>query len=127
MLRIVRNQGALRGLGESELSRVVGSLTKGARSTVQSVTIRSNVSPDIYLSSLEAVGPSGGGVRRQGGFSEAMMAALKPEIEMETVAGRVRLAPWGPPTTNLFWPIVIVGTAGLGALVILAVRGARGR
>lgn len=67
----------------------------------------------------------GYGVRRHGAFSEAILALAKPEIELDTVAGRIRVAPWGQPTTNLFWPIVILGGASLTALGILAVRGLR--
>ncbi len=69
--------------------------------------------------------PAGYGVRRRGAFSEALLAFAKPEIELDTIAGRIRVAPWGQPTTNLFWPVLIVGTASIVALGILAVKGLR--
>jgi hypothetical protein len=109
-------------------------VSSGAGGAVRRVTIRSNLSPDISLDPREAAGPGGmvaagkdappvAGVRRRGGFSEAIMAFAKPEIEVETPIGVVRVAPWGQPTTNLFWPVVIIGAAGITALGILAYRG----
>ena len=119
---------ARRGLGDA--SSVMSSLSSGVRSTamasIRGVTLRSNLSPDVALSSpLEVAGPAGGGVRRRGGFSEALLAFAKPEIEIETLAGRVTVAPWGPPTMNLFWPLVVLGVAGAISLGIVVVKGVR--
>lgn len=111
-------------------STAVKQATSGATGMVQgglirSVTLRSSVSPDIDIDPSMASGPSGGFPKRAGGFSEAVMAFVKPEIEVVTAAGPIHIAPWGRPTTNWFWPVLIVGGAGVTALAILAARGLR--
>lgn len=124
------------GASASDLASSVSKfVSSGAGGAVKRVTIRSNLSPDITLDPREAAGPTGSvpgappgtGFRRRGGFSEALLAFAKPEIEVETPVGIVRVAPWGPPTTNLFWPVVILGTMGTVALGILAYRGLKAR
>jgi len=117
---------ARRGIGASpDFASVVSAGVRNmAAGSVRSVVLRSNLSPDVELTSpAEVAGPAGGGVRRQGGFSEAILALMKPEVEIDTVAGRISIAPWGPPTTNLFWPLVILSAAGAVALGIVVVKG----
>ncbi len=103
--------------------------TVGQAKLLRGVTIRSNVSPDIVLDSMEAQGPfvtQQGvvvGARRAGGLTEAFLSFVRPEIELDTMAGRIRVAPWGAPTANMFWPILIISGAGMTALGILALRG----
>lgn len=124
------------GMGDvsSTVRRLVGDTVA---SSVSRVVIRSNLSPDIVLDPRE-LGPTGTlpgrdgvapgeGYRRQGGIAESLLAFVRPEIEIDTIAGQVRVAPWGPPTTNLFWPLAIVGATGLAVLTILAVKQLRRR
>jgi hypothetical protein len=122
------------GLGADEPSlaqqatRLVSSGLKQAVGTgglIRSATLRSSISPDIDLDPRTAGGPSTGAPRRRGGFTEGLMAFVKPEIEVMTAAGPIHLAPWGRPRTNYFWPVVILGVAGTGALIMLAARGLR--
>lgn len=121
-----RPQAPLHGMGDagSAVSRLVGSVASAG--VVRSVTIRSNISPDITLDPRAyAVDPRTGrpmGGERRGVFTEALLRFAKPEIEVETAAGRIRVAPYGAPTTNLFWPVVIFGAMGGIALGILAVK-----
>jgi hypothetical protein len=106
----------------------VSSIASQAVSTsglVRSVQFRSSISPDIDLDPRTAAGPSAGMPRRRGGFSEGLMAFVKPEVVVMTAGGPIRLAPWGRPTTNYFWPVVILGVAGTLALSALALRGIR--
>lgn len=122
-LRCAPGRG-LRGLGGP--SGVQTFLRTAATGAVRSVVLRSNLSPDVELTNpLEVAGPSGGGVRRRGGFSEALLALMKPEVEVETAVGTVRIAPWGQPTMNLFWPIVILGAASAVSLAIVVGKGLR--
>lgn len=113
------------GLGaETNLvSRALETASSGLQSQVRRVTLRSNLSPEITLSPAEAAGPDRGGIRRQGGLSEFLWGIAKPEIEVETSVGTFRVAAWGRPTTNLFWPLVILGGAGAIAIGVLAVKG----
>lgn len=106
--------------GMGDVSDTVRRFARQAASggVVRRVTLRSNISPDISLDPAQATGAR----PRRGRFSEALLRFAKPEIEVETPAGAIRVAPYGPPTTNLFWPVVILGTAGAAALTILAVR-----
>lgn len=110
----------------AQAKRLVASGARQAVGTgglVRSVTLRSSVSPDMNLDPRTMGGPSAGAPRRRGGFSEGLMAFVKPEIEVMTAAGPIHIAPWGRPRTNYFWPVVIVGGFGLTALTILAYRG----
>ena len=114
------------GLGlnvSSVIKSVAGGAADVARSQIRTVVLRSNVSPDIVLTPEQALGPDQGGVQRRGGFQEFLWSWAKPEIEVNTAFGSVRVAPWGEPTTNLFWPTVILGTAGAVAIGVLAYRG----
>ncbi len=111
----------MHGSVDDAISALKSGASSLAKNSVRRVVLRSNLSPDIVLDPREA----SGSVKRKGAFSEALLAFAKPEIELDTVAGRIRVAPWGPPTTNLFWPLTIIGVAGVSALAILAVKGMR--
>jgi len=56
-------------------------------------------------------------------FNEALMRFIKPEVEVDTPIGRFSVAPYGRPKINFFWPVVIIGGAGVLGLTYVAVRG----
>ena len=125
MIRRHRYAPAVYGLGSTATDFTAG-LRTAAMGSVRGVTLRSNLSPEVRLTNpLEVAGPSGGGVRRRGGVSEALLAIMKPEVEIDTAAGMLRIAPWGQPTMNLFWPIVILGAASVISLAIVVGKGVR--
>lgn len=117
--------GYMHGMGANPLASAVSRLASQASGAVRSVTLRSNISPDITLDPRQASGVDESGrllPGRRGMFSEALLRFAKPEILVDTPAGVIRVAPYGRPTTNLFWPVMILGTAGGVALGILVFK-----
>lgn len=95
-------------VGLAGMSGVTDSLFSSA---VKQVTIKSTMTPDITYTP----GPNGQATKTTGGGpGEWILAALKPSFEVQTPAGPLKVAPYGEPTENYFWPVV----AGLGALAL---------
>lgn len=116
-----RRQG-LGQINQGELASTLRSAAmSAARSSIDRIVIRSNITPDEIVIS----DPAEYFTRPRGKFSEILMSAVAPEIQIDTVAGSVLLAPFGRPRTNLFWPVVILGTGALVAVGALVAKGLR--
>lgn len=124
--RLLASRGGLSGLGALDVSGAAnlimgatGNLITGA---VRKVTIKTQIAPTVSYTP----GAPGEPARAQSeGFgAEAVLALIKPEIEMETPAGVVRMAPYGTPSPGKwFWPVVGAFLLGSTVLVTLAARG----
>ena len=73
------------------------------------VLIRTQVTPDI---SLHLAG-------QEGGAKGQVLDLIKPQFQIDTGVGVVNWAPYGTPTSNFFWVVVIA----LTVLVFFAIRG----
>ena len=91
-------------------------------SGVRRVRIRTQVTPDFEY--VPGAPGEPGTVTQGSGGGAALMQVVKPEIQVETVAGTVSTAPYGKPTANYF-PLVVAGAA-LAAVGVgyLSARGA---
>lgn len=126
-----RRPYGFRGLGAGpDLASVVSSVARGVATggAVRSITIRSNISPDITIDprAYDENGQPLPGQQRSGQFAEALLKFSKLEIDVDTPAGMIRVAPYGRPETNIFWPVVILGVCGGVALAILVTRQLKG-
>lgn len=117
------------GLGadvSSLSSRIRKRLGGAAAASVQRVTIRTALSPSASFTGEQIFGPPPGAPpARPFRFNELFLRLAKPAFEVQTPAGTIIAAPYGQPTTNYFWPAVILGGAGLTALGVLAFKGWR--
>ena len=112
----VTRRSQLNGLGASLISDVASGIARGS---VKSVTFRSQISPDYSYDPNAPIRPGGGG------FGQILMQIVKPEVEVDTAAGRVSMAPWGKPTLPLFplaVGVVILGAAAVAGLVVRGLR-----
>jgi hypothetical protein len=102
------------GLGASPLATFAGNM---ATSTFRSVTIRSQITPDFTYDPNAPTRPASG-------LSEWVLKnIIRPTVEVQTPAGPVQLAPYGPPRFNLFPLLVIGSVAFAGGVGYLAIKG----
>ena len=117
-----RSQLYAQGVGAGEVADAVrsaaGLVSDVALDQVYSVTMRSQLSQPVTMTSRQAMGID----PTEPGLGTLFMQLSKPEISLETSLGTIRLAPWGEPTLNLYPVFLIASIVGLGALAGLAVR-----
>lgn len=112
----ITRRSQLNGMGQSLISDVARGLARGS---VRNVTFRSQISPDFTYDPNEPIPPG------RGGFGQVLMSIVKPEVDVDTAAGRITMAPWGRPTLPLFPLAVGVVLLGGAAVAGLIVRGLR--
>lgn len=85
-------------------------------SAVERVTIRTQATPELTWRPGAAPAEQGGG-----GVGAWLLGIIKPDVEVRTAFGTVRVAPYGQ-ATRTYWPIVAAGTVvvGGGAVYLIA-------
>lgn len=118
---VATTQSAANGMGAPIPFDLGGAASSLFGQTVQKVTIKTNVTPEM---SYEAGAPGEPPIvtNETGGPGEFLLKKVQPKIEMETPMGRVDMAPYGEPQSGKwFWPVaiasVVVGGAGLYFLI----------
>lgn len=115
--------GRATGMGGLGADSIMSAIFEAGRRQVRQARFRSQLSPTVSVDPNQQTPRTAA----QGGFSETMLRAVKPALDLETTGGWITIAPWGEPQTNYF-PLVVVGGCVLGALGIgLMIRGMRRR
>lgn len=115
-LEIIRsNNRAALGLG-APLDFPVGNLFG---QTVNKVTLKTSVTPEMSYAP-GAPGQPAQVTNETGGPGEFVLKFLQPDLEIETPAGTVSVAPYGKPEQNYFWPAAVVSLLAGGALAYFA-------
>jgi hypothetical protein len=118
-----RSQLYAQGIGaEGPISTAVrgaaGVVSDVALDQIYGVTMRSQLSQPVHMTSRQALGID----PTEPGIGALFMQISKPEISLNTSLGDIRIAPWGTPTLNLYPLFLVASIVGLGALAGLAVR-----
>jgi hypothetical protein len=117
-----RSQLYAQGLGAGEAAGLVrsaaGAVGDIALDQVYGVTMRSQLSQPVHMTTRQALGID----PTEAGMGTMFMQISKPEISLETTLGTIKVAPWGEPTLNLYPFFLVASIVGVGALVGLAVR-----
>lgn len=87
-----------------------------ARALVRGVKFRSQISPEV---TYDPWGPTPPPTQR--GIGVQIMRVIRPEVTVETPAGPVTVAPYGPPTRN-YLPLVVAGVV-VGVVGVVTVIG----
>jgi hypothetical protein len=95
-----------------------GVVSDVALDQIYGVTMRSQLSQPVHMTSRQALGID----PTEPGIGALFMQISKPEISLNTSLGDIRIAPWGEPTLNLYPLFLVASIVGLGALAGLAVR-----
>lgn len=89
-----------------------------ARSMIQDVTFRSQVTPDATWDPFRQAAP-----QQQGGVMDFVMRQIKPAMYVRTAGGVVAAEPYGTPDENYLPALVVGATAGavaVGGAIFLA-------
>lgn len=105
------------GLGQTTIANA---FTSAMARQLKSVTIQTQISPDLNWS------PSAGAQAQGGGVGEWFLKnVVKPRVLIEGPAGQMVVNPYGDPNTNLFPLIALALTAGAISVGVLALKGLR--
>lgn len=92
-------------------------------SSVRSVTLRSQVTPEVTWRP-GARGAPGAAQQSGGGFGAWLLSVVRPDVEVDTAMGKFRVAPYGTADAT-YWPLLAAGGAIVGGTALfLAARGA---
>lgn len=88
--------------------------TKLASTVVKGARFKSQIAPTAYVTPEDIFAPNENARASESQFS--LMGLVRPAVELDTVGGTVKVAPWGDPIEGVyFYPLVIGGliVAGL--------------
>jgi len=105
------------GMGQSVVSSAVAN---AAAAQVRGIRINTQISPEIEWSPSAGAQPTGSST---GDWFLANV--VKPQVSLDTPAGVMTVAPYGPPSSNYFPLMVLAALAGLGTMGWLIYRGIR--
>jgi|GEM_PF-3503593 len=92
---------------------------------VKQVVFRSQISPAMAYDPKSGRPAEAGAGSPGGAFGQTLMRVVKPAVYVETSAGTFKYAPYGEPTANYFYPVVIGAAALGGVLLYLIYKGIR--